>query len=366
MLTRKEAENCCAALRRIVYHDESPLSVSDWDRMRGIMVAHGVASMADCADDPALLPMQDRKKALAYISYRFALRETVYRLFREMEKRGIKSAVLKGEAVNECYPPNVMRVSGDIDLYLPGKQREAFGQMMQELGFRLQKDVFTGQLGVDDYYSPEGIHLEVHSVYFQRLSAWQRKLLKERGFFSSAFFQRVGGYVTLKPEAHLLYMVYHADKHIISHGLALRMLMDLTQFVNRYADEIDKTAFQTFIRQLKLTRITNAIFCYCEKYLGMRRDFWRRTGPGMEFFLRLMMTPAKEELRSHNWERLFRRPYPYFYEESCEESDQEYQIRHSYKPRNLLKSKYHLSVFVFWWCIRLVWGFDVDRSNEAV
>ena len=47
MLTRKEAENCCAALRRIVYHDESPLSVSDWDRMRGIMVAHGVASMAD-------------------------------------------------------------------------------------------------------------------------------------------------------------------------------------------------------------------------------------------------------------------------------------------------------------------------------
>ena len=154
MLTRKEAANCCAILRRIVYRDGSPLSVSDMDRMREIIAAHGMDSMVDCADDPALLPVRDQEKALIYIMYRFILRDTVRRVFQEMEKRGIQCAVLKGEAISECYPPDVIRVGVDVDLYLPGKQREAFGQMMQELGFRLQKDVFTGQLGVDDYFSP--------------------------------------------------------------------------------------------------------------------------------------------------------------------------------------------------------------------
>ena len=212
-----------------------------------------------------------------------------------MDKRGIACALLKGEALSACYPTDVIRASGDIDLFLPGKQREAFGRMMADLGFRLEKDIFSGQEGVDEYVSENGIHLEAHSAYFQRLTARQRKLLKERGFFSSELFERADEFSTLKPEAHLIYLVYHADKHLVNHGLTLRMLMDLTQFVNRYADEIDKNAFRAFISELGLTRLTNAVFCWCEKYLGMRRDFWRKTGPRRDFFVRLMMQSIKDE-----------------------------------------------------------------------
>lgn len=366
MLTKKEAATCCAMLRRIVYRDGSCLSISDMHRIRGIMEAQNIAGMADCADDPELLPVQNRENALVYATYHHILRETVCRLFQEMEKRGIKGAALKGEAVSDCYPPDVIRASGDIDLYLPGKQREAFALLMKDMGFRLHEDAFEGQPGVDDYYSPEGIHMEAHVVYFQRLSAWQRKLLKERGFFSTALFEQADGYVALKPEAHLLYMIYHADKHLIGHGVTMRMLMDIAQFVNRHAGEIDPAAFQAFIRQLKITRPTNAIFCYCEKYLGMRKGFWRKTGPRMEFFVRLMMTPTDEELQYRNWERFLRRPHPYFYLDRCEEAEQEYRVRHIYSPNNLLKKKYNISTFVFWCLIRLVWGFDVDHSNEAV
>ncbi len=66
MLTKKEAENCCAMLRRIVYHDGSRLSVSDWNRMRSIMIAQGIDGMVDCADDPELQPIQNKENAIIY------------------------------------------------------------------------------------------------------------------------------------------------------------------------------------------------------------------------------------------------------------------------------------------------------------
>ena len=362
MLTRKEAESCCAMLRRIVYREAAPLSLPGRERMRSLLEAHEMASMVDCADDPALRPVQDRKNALMTAVYAHSLRETVYRLFREMEKRGIVCALLKGEAINSCYPPEVVRTSCDIDLYLPGKQREAFAAMMRDLGFRLGEDLFTGQLGVDDYWSEDGIHLEVHSVYFQRIGARQRKLLKERGFFSDALFERADGYVTLKPEAHLVYLIYHAAKHVVGHSVTLRMLMDLTQFVNRHAGSIDGEAFAALTRELGLTRIANAIFCFCEAHLGLRQGFWRKTGPRMDLPLRMMMMPTDEERTRLSWEQLFMRPYQSFYTETCEETDTEYRLRHTFRKRRLLLSR----TFVFWWLVRLVWGFEVDFSGEAV
>ena len=366
MLNKKEAACCCAILRRIVYHDGSVVPTMDRKRMRAILDAQGISGMMDCANEPALLPFQNKQNAVVYASYQYALRETVCLLFREMDKRGLVCALLKGEALSACYPADVIRASGDIDLYLPGKQREAFRQMMDDLSFTLQDDIISGQEGVDDYVSESGIHLEVHCTYFQRLSARQRKLLKEHGFFSSKLFERGGGYWTLKPEAHLVYLVYHADKHLVNHGLTLRMMMDLTQFVNRYADEIDQNAFRALISDLGLTRLTNAIFCWCEKYMGMRRDFWRKTGTGREFFVRLMLRSTADEVNLRNWERFFKRAYPYFYSEFCEESEAGYTTRHYYHPHGIFKKKANFITFVFWWLIRLFWGFEVDFSNEAV
>ena len=72
MLNKKEAACCCAILRRIVYHDGSTVSAMDEKRMRAILDAQGISGMMDCANDPALLPFQNRQNAIVYASYQNA------------------------------------------------------------------------------------------------------------------------------------------------------------------------------------------------------------------------------------------------------------------------------------------------------
>ena len=362
MLNKTEMEQCAAVLRSIVFHEALRLFPDGGGKLRVAIENNDMASFVDCAADPALSPVQKAGQGFKYAMYRNALRDAEQLLFREMNKRGITAIALKGEAVNSCYPPDVTRVSGDIDLFLPGKQREAFANMMKELGYRLESDIFEGQRGVDDYVAHSGIHVETHFIYFQRLGARQRKILKERGFFSMALAAEQDGYVTLRPEAHLLYMVYHAGKHLICHSLTMRMLMDLAMFVNSHAEEIDWADFGDLIRQLHLNRIANALFCFCEKHLGMRTGLWKKNGPRMETPLRLMFKGPEKD----RWERFIARAHPFFYEEVCVEAEQEYRLRQIYDARGLFKNRYNFSTFVFWWLLQLIWDMEVDFTGEAV
>lgn len=366
MISVRKARDCELVLRHLLYGDTTPFAEdTDWKTLREIVEVRRVECLVDCSADPALAPLRRPEKAFGHVLCRRTQRETVKRLFQEMKERGLRAALLKGMELERCYPAGTVRTSGDIDLFVPNKQRQAFMRMMAELGIPLISDIRSGQTGVDTYQTAAGAKLEVHFIIFYRLGAFQRKRLRELGFFSDRFFVPGGdeeiAYETFCPQAHLFYLLYHTIQHMLHQTLRLQMLADLTAYVNRHADSLDASALRDLLRELTLLRPANALLCYCARHLGMRQDFWPVSGPAMEFFLRFMM---KSEHPRH-WERFFDRNMWAFYPIECIEKDGEYYLRYTYHPLRALKSKYNLSTFCVWWLVRLVWGIRVDTSGET-
>ena len=367
MINAKEAQTCGLILRHVLYgEDAGPFpSDTDWAKLRSIVELHRLESLVDCSSDPALSPLRKPEFAFSHALYQRTQRETVRKLFLEMKKRGIRAALLKGLELESCYPAGCVRTSNDIDLFIPGKQRQAFSQMMRELNIPLESDVYHCQTGADTYQTAGGMKIEAHYILFYRMGAQKRKLLRELGFFSDRFFVPGGAaeldYETYCPQAHLLYLVYHTAQHLLTHNLRLQMLADLTVYVNRYAESIDASELQRTLNRLGLMRIANALFCFCVRYLGMRRDFWRRTGPTMEFMLRRMMDNGPP----HLWVRAFKQYRWAFYPIECIEKDQEYFIRYTYHPLRAFTGFKPLATFIAWGLVRLVWKLEVDTCGDA-
>lgn len=368
MIKRRQAEACTTILRHIVYGDTAPLDDrTDRRVIRQLLHLHGIDCMVDCCNDPALSSVRDPGKAFGHALYRCTLRETLRALCLEMEKRGIRGAVMKGTALENCYPPNVVRTSCDIDLYLPGAQRHAFTEMMADMGIPLAQDVQVGQTGVDSFITAAGVEIEAHYIIYYRMGARQRKLLREKGYFSDRFFVRGDDpeipFWTFSPDAFLLYLAYHSSQHLLTRDLTFRMLSDLTVFVNRHGDEIDWPTFRELLGELRITRLVNAQFCYCIKHLGMRSDLWQSTGAPMERTLEAMLRSCPEYI----WERPFTRQYTWaFYPIECLEEGDEVSLRYTYHPWRALKHTQDLAVFLAWRLIRWIWDYEVDTSGETV
>ena len=365
MLTKKEAARCEQVLRHLLYGEDTPLPPdTDWVRMGQIMAAHRMQSMTDCAQDPALRPLAHLANARAHAMYRHAAHETMKALFAEASRRGIRMAVIKGVVLEDCYPPDLIRNSWDIDLYIPDDQREAFNRIMQEQGMTLTSDIYKSQQGVDVFCTPSGLKIEVHYIIFRMFSARQRRILRKRGYFSADCLMpcTAAGIdcVTMKPEAHLVYLLYHTIKHMLHHGLRYRMLTDLTLFVNRWGDAIDWTDLRALIRELRCIRPVNALMCYCMRHLGMREDCWRKEGPALEPLVRLSLTSA----RYYAWERFHVRLNWPFYRSECVHTEDGYRNRHTYCVARAFKRKHLLATFTVWRVLRAIWGMEIDKTGE--
>lgn len=367
MLLKKDAAACEQALRHILYGEDTPFGPrTDWDRIGKIVSRHRMESLAECAGDPALSALSRPERAFGHMLYRSTLRRTMQAVLDEAARRGIRMAVIKGAVLEACYPPDAVRNSGDIDLFVPGDRREAVSAMMADLGLSLVSDIYDDQEGVDVFHTPGGMELEVHYIIFRFFSARQRRILRKRGYFSESCLTPFSDgrlrCETLAPEAHLTYLLYHAAKHMTHHDLSYRMLADLTLFVNRYADSIDREDFRALIRELRFTRPVNALLCYCARHLGMRADFWRQTGWSMAPEVRMSLTSVKP----YSLGRYQRAVYEPFYLSECVRGEDGYHTLHTYSPAKALEKKYVFFSFLFWRIIRAVWGLEIDKSNTAI
>lgn len=367
MLSKKETAQCCQVLRHLLYHEDSPFPPdTDWERLSRIFQAHRMESMVTCCNDAALRPLMRPECLYENSLYRWTQRDLTDLLFREMDRRGIRGAVLKGLAIERCYPPEVMRPSGDIDLFIPGNQRPAFSALMDELHMTLLSPLDRGQQGVDVYRTESGLEFEVHYIYFHFYTARQRSILQRLGCFSERCLVPGGDsdvrYDTVRPDLHLAYLIYHSAKHMLHHDLSLRMLSDLSMFINRYGDAIDPERFRRLTAELRMTRVTDALLCFCMKHLGMRTDFWQPQGRSREHLLRLCLTSPED----YPWERSQKQVSWPFYRSSCVETADGYASVRRYRPLLALRNRSFFTTFLSWRFIRLLWGVEIDRSGKAL
>lgn len=172
----------------------------------------------------------------------------------------IKHIPLKGSVLRRYYPEPWMRTSCDIDiLVIPEDKQRCIDVLSDKLGYVLKQDD-NYDSGYDiSFYSPEGVHLELHFGLMEKQFEASRFLST---VWTDAYLSKDSQYRYLMPDdLFYFHQVTHLAKHFVCGGCGVRLFMDiwllkrhndfnLTEKYKEYLKEVNMLTFEEEILKL--------------------------------------------------------------------------------------------------------------------
>ena len=152
-------------------------------------------------------------------------------LCKVMDEKGIWHMRLKGSILKDLYPRMEMRQMSDQDILFDTTHREEMREYMLARGYDPKGHHDTHH---DIYHKPPVYNIELHHTLFElhcdmRLVDYYRNVKEERmipdGDGTCGFH--------FSDEDFYIYMVAHAYKHYMDHGVGLRSLVDVYVYDNK-------------------------------------------------------------------------------------------------------------------------------------
>lgn len=190
---------------------------------------------------------------------------------------GLRSSVLKGQAIASIYPEHLrgLRQSGDIDIYVDCGREKAI-----EYARGLQGDVDWDYKHLHLHVFPD-TEVEMHYVPEVFLNLWKnRKLQKLFKDHQEEMFKRINLSNTSNPsnistpstEFNLFYILLHTYRHFLYEGVGVRQLMDYywTLSVSPLKGEDLKCSDAAkAIKQFGMMRFTKGVMWIMKEVFGL-------------------------------------------------------------------------------------------------
>lgn len=169
-------------------------------------------------------------------------------------RNGIKTYVLKGAIVSECYPKPQHRVSVDIDCFLLPEKSDfdawSLGNdLIRNKGFLVNTDFYK-----NSSFDISGVTFENHQFITpfrgnKRLAALEKKL--QELIRQDKAEDIIEGTCLYRPPvmATALFLIEHAYSHFLHEGLTWRMVLDWMMFSRKHKDEIDWYLFEATVEE---------------------------------------------------------------------------------------------------------------------
>lgn len=251
----------------------------DWEDIEALATQHGL--LAVVADGVELLPDASRPaKALLLQWIGEELQgEQTYKLHQEFSadmanlfhRNGIRTYVLKGRIVAECYPKPCHRVSADVDCYLLSEKGhdsawDKGNSLIKTKGHEVGTDFYKNST----FYLP-GLMVENHRFLtpfrgnkkLKALETVLQALLEEdkgEDKFEGTWLYRPP--VTVSA----LFLIEHAYSHFLHEGLTWRMVLDWMMFSKKHEKEIKWSDFDVLVEEFGFKRFYDS-FVRIGKYL---------------------------------------------------------------------------------------------------
>lgn len=177
----------------------------------------------------------------------------------------VRTYVLKGIVVSECYPKPEHRYSSDMDCYLLPETRDfdawSLGNdLVRANGFDVVEDFYKNST----IYLP-GLTVENHKYLTpfrgnKRLQSFEimlQSMIKGDSLSGSNVEERrFEGTWLYRPPVMVsaLFLIEHAYSHFLHEGLKWRMVLDWMMFSRKHKDEIDWNAFDSSIDEFGFRR----------------------------------------------------------------------------------------------------------------
>lgn len=171
--------------------------------------------------------------------------------------------LLKGDGLSLAWPVPKHRPTGDIDIFLFGKQQEADERLQARFGVEIDNShhkhsVFQlGQTMVENHYSFLNVHAHRSTAEIEAILQGQLDEVEPSGIANVCL-----------PSARFnsLYLLRHSGEHFASVDISLRIVLDWAFYVRRHPvdwpwllAQLDRVGMRPYLAVL------NAI---CVRYLG--------------------------------------------------------------------------------------------------
>lgn len=192
-------------------------------------------------------------------------------LYRRLRVAGLHPVVVKGQLCSRLYPLRDHRISGDDDLFIPDSEFFACHEALLANG--LTTDTPADELSTADEVSytkkNSPLYIELHRHLFDSAEDAHDEL---NHFFVDIVPVEVGGFLTMPPYEHLLYLILHAYKHFVRSGIGLRQFCDIGLWARAYHDRIDWQRLHDQCASVHAATFAAASFRIARTYLGIDFD----------------------------------------------------------------------------------------------
>lgn len=188
---------------------------------------------------------------------------------------GFQCCILKGQGIATLYPNPLLRMPGDIDLWLDGDREVIYEFAKQRFGFH--------GLTFRHIHYPlyKDVEVEVHVIPINLLSPIRNYFLKQyfRSFANIQYDnivelpENVGQIRVPTVEFNLLYILLHIYEHFLGEGVGLRQVLDYYYVLHQSTDEDVKYRVVYMLKKLKMLRFASAMMWVQKKVFGLEDKY---------------------------------------------------------------------------------------------
>ena len=248
----------------------------DWRTVYGIAVHQGVSAIL--LDAIGRLPAEARppKPVLMQWIGQTTMMERMYAKHRERiveladfyKQHGIKMLLLKGYGCSLCYTKPEHRPTGDIDVFLFGRQDEADILVEKQHGIKVHREYHKHST-----FNYCGVEVENHAKFIDDVShksniRFERILMSVLEKYECEQ-SGIDNVLIPSPTFNALFLLRHTGEHFASNEITLRQVLDVGTFFQRYHSKIDWALVFKVYKEERMLRFFNAIATICVDYLGI-------------------------------------------------------------------------------------------------
>lgn len=195
-------------------------------------------------------------------------KERIASLAAFYKRHGVKVLLLKGYGCSLCYPKPNHRPTGDIDIYLFGKQDEADVLVEKELGINVHREYHKHST-----FNYGGVEVENHAKFIDDVSH-KSNIRFERILMSvldedECLQSPIDNVLLPPPTFNALFLLRHTGEHFASNEITLRHVLDVGLFFQQYHSQIDWALVLKVYKEERMLQFFNAIATICVEYLGI-------------------------------------------------------------------------------------------------
>ena len=185
--------------------------------------------------------------------------EAIEQLKKVLGENNIKHLFLKGAAIRKLYPVPEVRTSGDTDVVVSAEDFDRATSLLTHNSFRLVESTEKDNVL---YYRKEQFELKPRIEYINdAIKTYFEDTFDENKCISSG-----GSTYELKPLYHLVYISYHALKHITGGGIGVRQLADIDIMLRK--TDIDINAYFEICKALGLEKSCKSLVALTKYYFN--------------------------------------------------------------------------------------------------